>query len=330
MTSVPELWGIPVAVLALIVAGAGFLISLSALGWQIAKHFFDGGRVRVYLNVATWEPNHSLGVHRSGRWGINRTAKARAHTVPESMEVAQLVVENPGRTAVTVYSPALASSRLRRRFSYVPRMFKLDGYGSDNATTETSVRIEPYDRVTFLLDFWSVVPTLRKSLGGRAITLRGQVNVAGAVWPRKSSWRRAWRIKRGDWTAYRDATEISPRTVIWRAFYIHAHLPGVNTDDDGDFSKSVQGHIVLEAMQKFQEQPSREEFKAAVEEVARDTFSIKYPIYGMAVWHAYEELAKHRAHLSPWTPPSAMKKDEPDVGEEAQEEVEVDAGGEGS
>lgn len=89
----PSVVGVPVATLALIVASLSLVAALSALGWQIAKHLLDGGRVKVYLNSAVWEPDLRFLVDRSGKW--HTTAKL-GHIGPENIEVAQLVVENPG------------------------------------------------------------------------------------------------------------------------------------------------------------------------------------------------------------------------------------------
>ena len=49
----PVFLGVPVAVWALIVSSLSFTIALVALGWQIIKHFLDGGRVKVSVLIAT-------------------------------------------------------------------------------------------------------------------------------------------------------------------------------------------------------------------------------------------------------------------------------------
>jgi hypothetical protein len=291
----PELFGVPVAVLALIVAGAGFLISVFSVGWQIAKHLLDGGRVKVQLNAASWEPGFMLAVERSGRWTLNSDGQK---TSPDRIEVAQLVVENPGRTPVTVYSPGIAiegDGTKHHRIS--PRMFDLPDMASDSAVRETVVRIEPYDRVTFLLDYWSLVPGLKAKSGKRGVILRGVVEVAGKSKPRKSPRRRAWNIRPNDWTSYRNLEEISPRTVMFRPLYVSAHVD--ENYREGGLSRGMLGGILFDAMKKFEERPSREEFQAAMEVAAKD-YGVEHPIFGVAVWNMYEALDQHAGHLGPW------------------------------
>lgn len=155
-----ELFGMPVATWALIVSILSFGIALVALGWQVVKHFLDGGRVRVYLNAAAWEPEHMLATNRSGRQLLNAESPGKGVTHGRALELAQLVVENPGKIPVTVYSPGLSiTGHEKRNYTLVPRLFATErSFGPDQAVTDTVVRLEPYARVTFLLDYWSVIP----------------------------------------------------------------------------------------------------------------------------------------------------------------------------
>lgn len=291
----PELFGIPVAVLALIFAGAGFLISVFAVGWQVAKHLLDGGRVKVQLNAASWEPGFMLLVERSGRWSLNANGQ---NIGPDRIEVAQLVVENPGRTPVTIYSPGIAIDGDGTKHHQIsPRMFELPDMGSDSAVRKTVLRIEPYDRVTFLLDYWSVIPGLKENSGKRGFTLRGVVAVAGKLKPRKSPRRRAWQIGPDAWTSYRNMDEISPRTVMFRPLYVSAHVD--EPYRPGRLSRGMLGGILFDAMQMFDERPSREDFHAAMDEVANG-YGVEHPTFGIAVWNMYEALDQHTGHLGPW------------------------------
>lgn len=293
MNSSPELFGIPVAVLALGVAGLGFLISLVALGWQVLKHSFDGGRVKVQFNAAAWEPGMMLTVERSGLWSLNADGQR-----PELIEVAQLVAENPGRTPVTIYSPGIAiSGHGRKKHRISPRMFPLPDYHSDTAVTDTVYRLEPYDRVTFVLDYWSIMPRMKELAGRRTVTLRGVVEVAGKSGPRKSLWRRRWRIGPADWTAYRGVKELSPRMVMYRPLYISAYVD--EEYKQGGLSRSMLGGVLFDAMEKFEERPDRAVFQAAMEESAR-RYSNDKPILGIAVWNMYEALDQRADLLGPW------------------------------
>lgn len=73
----PEPLGVPVSLWALGASLLSLLIALSALGWQVAKHFLDGGRVRVYLNTAIWEPEFKLATNHSGRLQLQNDDSAR-------------------------------------------------------------------------------------------------------------------------------------------------------------------------------------------------------------------------------------------------------------
>ncbi|MEU2358021.1 hypothetical protein ABZ599_34445 [Streptomyces misionensis] len=295
----PAVLGVPVAVLALAVSLLSFAVALGALGWQITKHRLDGGRPKVYLNVAVWEPNSKIMVNRSGKWELNTTDLGESGS--ENIELAQLVVENPGRTAITVYTPGLAITGTEKpAYSISPRAFEVRGFGADSSTSDTSVRIDPYDRVTFLLDYWSVVPRLlREAKGGGSIRLRGCISVAGRAKPCLSSKRLAWHIPPGAWTARRDIQEISPFTVIWRElFKANTKKPSSEEEVDG-FPSYLLGVIVRTAMQKFDERPSVEEFIDALEQADRRYESEHFRYEGLS-FIMDESLDRHKGHLSTW------------------------------
>lgn len=226
-----DLLGVSVAVWALGVSLFSFLIALGSLGWQVAKHFLDGGRVKVYLNAAIWEPEVSLTTNRSGKLKLQADDSARSVTHGKALELAQLVVENPGRAAVTIYSPGLSiSGHGKRHHSLVPCMFSTDGsFGPDNAVTDTVVRLDPYARVTFLLDYWSVMPSIMKETQKDRVFLRGFVGVAGRTkHPQQSRRRLRWQIERGEYTAIQGSPKFTPLAVLWRELFVRlpAHEVG--------------------------------------------------------------------------------------------------------
>lgn len=298
MSSTPELFGIPVAVLALVVAGAGFLVSFIALAWQISKHMLDGGRVRVYLNAATWEPGARFTTNNTGKWKMEAGEFGRV--AKENIELAQLVVENPGRTAITIHRPGLAvSTRGKKDYFVTPRMFKLENYGSDTATAETVVRIDPYDRVTFLLDYWSVIHSRLSDPQHRRINVRGSVLVAGRKRPRRSPRRLKWKIPKESWTAYVDMKSISPFTVMWREI-CRSHLGGKNPNNNETSPPvSILGAILFQAMQKFEERPTQEDFRSAIKEVAAEWKVSHLPLQ-IASFRMYEALDWNEKNLGPW------------------------------
>ncbi|MGQ4421705.1 hypothetical protein ACN6LL_006917 [Streptomyces violaceoruber] len=250
----PEVVGIPVATLALVVASLSLVVALSALGWQIAKHLLDGGRVKIYLNSAVWEPELRLLVDRSGKWN---TTAGTGHIVPENIEIAQLVVENPGRIAITVYSPSLAITGTKNKdYTVAPRALSLKHFDADSTAPQYPIRIDPYDRVTFALDYWSIIPRLLAEADGSHIEIRGCISRAGASQPRKSSKRLAWRIPQGAWTSRTDIQKISPYTVLWREFFKANEASIRGSESEDATPKFILDGILRSAMQKFDERPT--------------------------------------------------------------------------
>lgn len=314
-SSTPELFGTQVAVLAFVVAACGFLVSLVALGWQISKHILDGGRVRVYLNPAIWEPGGRMVVNRNGRWPLEQ--KLIDRMLPENFEVAQLVVENPGRTALTIYNPGLAVRGAKfRKYTFVPRFFKLTTFGSENTNSDSTVRIDPYDRVIFLMDYWPMVSKLLDEAKGGRICLRGNVSVAGRKSSRRSSRHLAWSIPRGSWTSLAGLTEISPRTVMWRELYRLSLR--TSEDEEGSGRRSIDGGVLYQAMRAFEQRPALDDFETELRRAAGK-------IDGMSAacsYHAYmmyEALDAYQGNLGPWgtksniNPPSSGQNASPQV-----------------
>lgn len=306
--SSPELFGAPVATLALIVALLSFGIAIVALVWQVTKHFLDGGRVKVYLNTAVWEPEFMLATNRSGRFALQNDSAAHSVLQGRALELAQLVVENPGRVPVTIYSPGLSiSGHGKKNHSLVPRMFRTqDSFGPDRAVTDTVIRLEPYGRVTFLLDYWSVIPSLLKEAPKGRVSVRGIVGVAGRTKrPQKSSWKRRWQIDKTMYTAIEGSPEFTPLSVLWREMYVR--LPErVDEDPDrhpnaGNPTTRGQARYMLdEAMSRYGERPAREQLKDTLDEIAKK-HGDRFPVFGLALFEGYSALDRMEGHLTDWT-----------------------------
>ncbi|QFZ76373.1 hypothetical protein GFH48_26670 [Streptomyces fagopyri] len=296
----PTLFETPVAVLALAVSLLSLATALGALGWQIAKHRLDGGRPKVYLNTAVWEPGRRLTVNRSGKWELFDGGFGAPGA--ENIELAQLVVENPGRTAITVYSPGLAVAGTRsKNYRISPRSFELKDFGADSSTAATSVRINPYDRVTFLFDYWSAMSRLKKEANGQGVRLRGCVSVAGRGKSSLSSKRLAWLIQPEAWMARTGRAEISPFTVIWREL-MRANVKKFSSgsgDEEGG-GGYLLGIIVSQAMQEFPDRPSVRDFvdalRRADQQHGRENFQ-----YASLILSMDEALDCYGGKLSAWT-----------------------------
>lgn len=304
----PELFGASVATWALIVSILSFAAAMVALGWQIAKHFLDGGRVRVYLNTAIWEPEFMLITNRSGRFAFQNGDHAHSVTHGRALELAQLVVENPGRVPVTIYSPGLSiSGHSKKDHSFVPRMFNTGGsYGPDEAVSDTVVRLEPYGRVTFLLDYWSVMPSLLKEAPKGRVVVRGYVGVAGRTKrPQKSDWRLRWQIDRGTYTAIEGSPKFTPFSVMWRELYVR--LPDRAEDESRrhpnagpQITRGMLRFVLDEAMSRFVARPERKELTEALNEIATKSGD-KHPVLGYSTFEAYEALDRMEGHLTDWS-----------------------------
>lgn len=302
-----ELFGTPVATWALIVSIFSFSIALVALGWQVVKHFLDGGRVRVYLNAAAWEPDYMLATNRSGYQLLNAENPGKSVSHGRALELAQLVVENPGKMPVTIYSPGLSiTGHEKKNYTLVPRLFATDGsFGPDQAVTDTVVRLEPYARVTFLLDYWSVIPDVLKGARKDRVFLRGHVGVAGRTKrPQKSSRRLQWRIKQGDYTAIAGSPEFTPFAVIWRELYVRLPERGDNQPQRHSHAappvtRGLATHIVEEAMSQFDSRPERDEMQNALDEAAKK-YGDRFPMVGVNTLEAYEALDRMDGHLTDW------------------------------
>ncbi|WP_329444897.1 hypothetical protein OG906_21150 [Streptomyces sp. NBC_01426] len=298
MTSTSLIFGFPVAVVALGVAILSLLVALIALIWQVTKHVLDGGRVRVHLNAAILEPKFQLATNKSGKFEMPAPGGIGLLR-PQNIEVAQLVVENPGRTAVTIHGPTLAVSGVGgKSYSISPRKFAWDGDGADDAITTSAVRVDPYSRVTFLLDYWSVVPRLHQQASGGSVRLRGMVNVGGRRRASRSSRRLAWRIEEGAWTVLADVEEVHPYTVMWRELY-RAHGRIDQRDDLNGPSFEVLESAIYRIMEHFDEKPAFDELLNALrreeESMEGEVFSLS--MLALDISNAFDF---HAGRLGKW------------------------------
>lgn len=200
----------------LVISGVALLVSVSGFLWGMLKHFhFDGGRVLVTIRPAIWNPGFSIFHIRSpaGTWRGLRESEGGASA--KGVECAELVVENAGRTAVTVYGVGFTYTggrrppyrgrwdaprwlRRRVRHSVSPRLFSQAGDGDERYRVDHQpFRLEPYDRAVYVLDVHSVIDKARRDRpNARRTVLRGFAEIAGTRAPARSAWRRRWRVPR--------------------------------------------------------------------------------------------------------------------------------------
>ncbi len=98
----------------------------------------------------------------------------------------------------------------------IPRYFKIESSGERRYIDEDEVRLEPYDRVSYLLDYWALLEPDRKSFGG-VRTVRASAQVAGRRFPTRSSRGRQWVIPDGAVSAFLGTTKLTVRGVVTSA-----------------------------------------------------------------------------------------------------------------
>lgn len=199
------------------IAGLAFLVACIAAWttWRIHKD--SGGRVKVQMNAAAYFPYAG-----TGRLGRNDKGKFSLQETPEPLvELAQIVIENPGRTGVTVTGVGMRIEGLNRANYTVitPRAFLLEGFGGWEARPEEYFRLEPYDRRTLLFDYWSIVDAeFDKDPSLRELTIHAEVTVAGHDNPFDSKCHGYWRIHRHFVSAVNGHTIRRPRNIILTEF----------------------------------------------------------------------------------------------------------------
>lgn len=203
---------------ALVFSGLSLAAALAALGWQIAAFVLSGGRVKVKLRLAEIVPYAGTYAIRIDERGVRRTVPADHPDLGRpgiGMEVAHVIVENPGRLAVTITDVGLSFDWGQQGIYRVgPRAFPIKDHGAYDSDGKTYTRLEPFSRVSFCFDFWPLVEERRSDSGERPIRVRAYATVAGKV--EKSSRNAAWVFQPGDVTSREEPNKISVGDVILR------------------------------------------------------------------------------------------------------------------
>jgi hypothetical protein len=202
------------------IAGIALLISALTAFITWKNHHDSGGRVTVRMNAAAYVPFSGTGSLRRNDAGTFLLEES-----PEpSVELAQIIIDNPGRTGVTITGVSLRVEGLNRgTYRVTPRSFLLEGFGAEDARPETYFRIEPYDRRTVIFDYWSVVDAeFDKDPSLQELTIHAEVTVAGHDDPFDSKHHGHWRIKRTFVSAVGGHTLRRPRNIILTEFLRHS------------------------------------------------------------------------------------------------------------
>lgn len=246
----------------LVIACAALAVSALVALWNVLAWVHSGGRVALGLRrgLLTYMGGLASGPFNTyDRWA--ELADFRSDELHR--EVAIISVENRGRTAVTVFEPAMdlglqwSKGRYRPfRRTMSPRL--VTDYS--DAVAESKIRLEPFDIATFIFDVGLVLESLPDVLRherNKSVRLRGSIRVAGKRLARRSSRRTAFRVRSGQLTL---VAYPSPRLVAYRA------LVRTRIHDEGIGFEHVAAQLVDELVAS-----GAQVTHAALEEAMKDS-----------------------------------------------------------
>lgn len=228
--TLPLTW---VDVLPIAISSFALAVSLMALGWQITKHRLDGARVTIRLEPTFWEPGGRISRGRSNSSGrMSEPVFPRPDWTRVYIECASLIVENRGRSAVTIENPSIHyRERPGQKWSSLSlRLF----FGSNgrHITSEDPIRVEPGSRVEYLVDVWSAIDAIRgqdpgRYPRGRESVLRAGVEVHGRGHAR-APWRLRWKVPPDAMTLVMFAKQIPVERVLLLLLLRHCRMGNPN------------------------------------------------------------------------------------------------------
>ena len=214
------------------------------------------GRVLVQMNASLLNPGRSLLSNDNGTWGLNTLQYD-----PNGVELAKVVIENPGRTAATITKVEIRIEGSKDPdLAIAVRPVEVSNVGSVSSVGTSTHRLEPFDQSIYLIDFWSVVnyvfddePDLRQINVWASVKVAGQNNRFDSK-------------KHGYWTIRREwVSLLAPYTCRTAASIILAEL--MNTFDD-----SGQNPYLTDLADKIEQRlsppSSAEELTTALQEIA--------------------------------------------------------------
>jgi hypothetical protein len=206
-------------------------LSIFSILVTVLLRYLDGPRVRVRVRPVLL--NVGLGgtyTYSGGRWPIPELEAIGTMRKPdpgEVIELAEIVIENAGRNAMTVYEVGFCWLgertndqwwRRRARHANVPTPIR-PPHAPEAAQVFADgdrFRIQPSDSVTLLVNYWDAVRAQRPTPNGE-IELRASVRVAGKRRLKKSPWKRRWHIPDDAVTSVGTSKTMPLRAVISRS-----------------------------------------------------------------------------------------------------------------
>lgn len=212
-------------------AGLAVLIAVTAawITWRIHKE--SGGRVSIKMLPAYYRPFAGVGSLNIGLTNNLSVGNPRGAVI----EMAEVTIQNAGRTGVTVTGLTLQVAQGKVRLGQaIPRTFILKGISGHETDGKTYFRIEPYDQRTFLVDYWAVVDgAFKQNPEIRDLHIFAEVTVAGHDRAQTSKKMGYWRIFRNQISSISPGTTRRPRDAFLMAM-LRSNTPDLSLMDNLD------------------------------------------------------------------------------------------------
>lgn len=234
--------------LSFVMAVAALLLTLVNITVTVVNFRKSAGHVIVEMNAALLNPTRSLISNDKGTWGLDLGEYNLT-----GVELAKVVIENPGRTAATITKLDFrVEGSANPDFAMGVRSIAVKKLSETLGGTTTSDglphRLEPYDQVVYLLDFWAVANhVFAQEPHLRQINIWASVKVAGQPQAYDSKNHGYWAIRR-EWVSF-----IAPYTRRSAHSIILAELMNV-FDDPGQgrwlpqLASKIEQRITPESM----------------------------------------------------------------------------------
>ncbi|TFC83325.1 hypothetical protein E3T23_02860 [Cryobacterium cheniae] len=198
---------------------------------------------------ASWGPVQTI---TSGIWPIPSKKFTERRPAPDPaavMELAEIIVENKGRSPVTVLEIGFEwkgerRGAFRRRVVHhaTPRIFSLRNYGDRKYIEKSEVRLEPYDGVSMLFDLWTLFEPGRVS-PGHVRKLRASVRVSGKSWKSRSSRRKQWKIPDSAVSSIANRSRLTVRGIVTRSVMRITGADVTVVSNPGYIGRLVEQHL---------------------------------------------------------------------------------------
>lgn len=227
----------------LVLSITALAISAAVAGWNVLKYILDGGRVRVRLERGYLDETalFSAPFRNATKVATGLRPPSRLH-----VEVGVLKVENLGRTAVTIFDPSfdLGSKWSWRRLRFGRWTIAPMALSFKEARTTSTVRIDPFDFATFVLDAEPAFTSAGPQREGKPRRIRASVGVGGKRFRRRSSWWQGWKVAAGARTL---GEPVAVDLVVYRDIY---RWQNGREGEDGRFVAAFAAQRVQDAWNK--------------------------------------------------------------------------------